>query len=127
MMDQCRTHTATEIRAEAESLGIEIISVPRGGTGRDQPLDRRTFGALKSKGKAKWRYYFNNHDGTSRMRVIAAELLLESWNELSDSVVTASWDDGELVEDEDDDESVIPMGSSNCAYVRIQATTTSKS
>jgi hypothetical protein len=107
MMDQYGTYTAPEIQAEAESLGIEIIWVPRGGTGGYQLLDHRTFGALKSKGKgkAKWRRYFNDHHGTSCTRGIAAELLLESWNELSDSVVTASWDYGESIEDEDDDES----------------------
>jgi hypothetical protein len=104
MMDQYRTDIATEIQAEAESLGIEIIPVLRGGTGRYQPLDRRTFGALRSQGKAKWRRYFNDHYGTSSVREIAAELLLESQNKLSDFVVIASWDDGESVEDEDDDE-----------------------
>jgi hypothetical protein len=104
MMDQYKTHTATEIQAEAESLGIEIFSGPRGGTGRYQPLDRRTFGALKSQGRAKWGRYFNDHYGTSCMREIAAELLLESGNELSDSVVTASWDEGESFAHEDADE-----------------------
>jgi hypothetical protein len=86
-------------------LGIEIIWVLRGGTWRYQSLDRRTFAALKSKGKAKWRRYFNDHYGTSCTRGIAAELLLESWNELSDSAVTASWAYGESIKDEDNDES----------------------
>jgi hypothetical protein len=92
MVDQYQTHTAPGIQAEAENLGIEIIWVPRSGTGRYQPLDRRTFGAFKSKGKAKWRRCFNDHYGANCTREIAAELLPESWNELSDSGVTASWD-----------------------------------
>jgi hypothetical protein len=104
MMDQYGTHTAAEIEEEAATLGIEIIGVPRGGTGRYQPLDRRTFGALKSKGKAKWRRYLNNHYGANCTREIAAELLLESGNELSDSVVIASWDYVESI-DGDDEES----------------------
>jgi hypothetical protein len=50
IMDQYTTHATPEIEEEAEELGIEIIWVPKGGTGRCQLRDRRTFGALKSKG-----------------------------------------------------------------------------
>jgi hypothetical protein len=74
MINQYRTHTVTEIQAEGESLAIEIIWIPRGGIGRYQPLDRGTFSALKSQGKAKWRRYFNDHYGTSCTREITAEL-----------------------------------------------------
>jgi hypothetical protein len=79
--------------------------VPRDGTGRYQPLDRRIFGALKSKGKAKWRRDFNDHYGAGCTKAMRAQLLLESWNDLSESVVTAGWDDGEPAGDDDDDES----------------------
>jgi transposase len=105
IMDQYTTHTAAETEREAENLGIEVIWVPRGGTGRYQPLDRRIFGALKSKGKAKWRRYFNDHYGAGCTKEMGAQLLLESWNDLSESVVTAGWDYGEPAGDDDDDES----------------------
>jgi hypothetical protein len=53
IISQNMTHTAPEMKKKAEELGVKIIWVPKGGTGRYQPLDRRTFGALKSKDKAK--------------------------------------------------------------------------
>jgi hypothetical protein len=77
--DQYTTHTAPEIENEAEESGIKIICVSKGATGRYQALDRRTFGALKSKGKAKWPRYFNDHYAVRCTREIGAELFLESW------------------------------------------------
>jgi hypothetical protein len=74
-MDQYTTHTTPEIE---EELGIKIVWVPKGGTGRSQPLDRRTFGSLKSNGKAKWRRYFNDHSAVGCTQEIGAELFLES-------------------------------------------------
>jgi hypothetical protein len=58
-MDQFTVHTTDKITETAEELGIEIIWVPKGATGKYQPLDRRTFGALKSKGRTKWRFIFS--------------------------------------------------------------------
>jgi hypothetical protein len=81
-MDQYTTHIAPEIEKEAEELEIKIIWVPKGGTGRCQPLDRRTFGARKSKGNAKWRRYFSDYHGFGCTQDIGAELLLESWQRL---------------------------------------------
>jgi hypothetical protein len=101
-MDQHTTHTAPEIKEEAEELEIKIIWVPKSGTERYQPFDRRTFGAIKSKGKAKWPRYFNNHYGLGCPRQIGDELLLESRHELSESAVLAGRDYGELAEDDDE-------------------------
>jgi hypothetical protein len=55
IMDQFMTQAAPEIQEEGEEWGIKMIWVPKGETGRYQPLDRRRFGALKSKGKVEWR------------------------------------------------------------------------
>jgi hypothetical protein len=57
--DQFTVHTTDEVTETAEELGIEIIWLPKGATGKYHPLDRRTFGALKSKGRAKWKFIFS--------------------------------------------------------------------
>jgi hypothetical protein len=101
VMDQFAAHTADSVVTEAEAPGIEIIWVPKGATGRYQPLDWRTFGALKSKGKTKWKFMFSQHCGVKCDRRIGAELLLQSWEELSESAVAAGWDFGEPDEDEE--------------------------
>jgi hypothetical protein len=85
LLDQFGTHTTELVTTKAEALGIEMIWIPKGATGRSQPLDRRTFGAPKAKGKAKWRHQFAEHYGMGCTRDLTAELLLQSWNELSDS------------------------------------------
>jgi hypothetical protein len=103
VMDQFTAHTPDQVQAEADQLDIEIIWVPKGATGRYQPLDRRTFGALKSKGKAKWRIYFNDHYGVKCTKEIGAALLLASWDELSESCVSAGWDFDEPPEENDDE------------------------
>jgi hypothetical protein len=53
LLDQFGADTTELVTTKAEALGIEMIWIPKGATGRYQPLGRRTFGALKAKGKAK--------------------------------------------------------------------------
>jgi hypothetical protein len=102
LMDQFGTHTTETVTTKADALGIEVIWIPKGATGKYQPLDRRTFGALKAKGKAKWRYEFAQHYGMGCTRDIAAELLLQSWDELSDSAVAAGWNYGEELDEQEE-------------------------
>jgi hypothetical protein len=75
-MGQFTVHTTDEVTETAEKLGIEIIWVPKGATGKYQPLDRHTFGALKSKGRAKWKLIFSQECVKQYTKEIAAELLL---------------------------------------------------
>jgi hypothetical protein len=108
-MDQFTAHQTDSVVATAAALSIKIIWIPKGATGLYQPLDRRPCGALKSKGRARWRRYYHDHHGVSCTREVAAELLLESWDEFSDSVILAGWDFGDYEpsdsesDDSDDD------------------------
>jgi hypothetical protein len=116
LLDQYGTHTSPAMMAKAETLGIELIWIAKGATGRYQPLDKRTFGALKAKGRAKWRHEFAQHYGMRCTREIAAELLLQSWTELSESAVSAGWSyDGEPSDDggssDSDDEFQLRMAT----------------
>jgi hypothetical protein len=105
VMDEFAAHIADSVVTEAEFLGIEIIWMPKGVISQYQPLNRRIFGALKSKGKAKRKFMFSQHCGMKCERRIGAELLLQSWDELSESAVAAGWDFGEMAEEDDESES----------------------
>jgi hypothetical protein len=52
------------------------------------------FGALKSKGRAKWARYYEENPGRVCTREIAADLPLTSWDELDNSYIVAGWDLG---------------------------------
>jgi hypothetical protein len=82
LLDQCVAHDTPSVHHEASRLNIHLIFVPKGGTGRYQPLDRRTFSALKSKERAKWTRYYQENPRIVCTREIAAGLLLASWTEL---------------------------------------------
>jgi transposase len=92
VLDQFHAHDTPEVHEMAQAHNIHLLFVPRGGTGRYQPLDRRVFGALKAKGRAKWATNYQANPGTSCTRPIAAALLLACWAELSESCVLAGWD-----------------------------------
>jgi hypothetical protein len=95
LMDQFTAHQTDSVMRTAMELSIEIVWIPKGATGLYQPLDRRPFGALKSKGRAKWKRYYHENYEVSCTRDVAAQLLLESWDELSESVILSGWDWGD--------------------------------
>jgi hypothetical protein len=62
IMDPFSAHGTDQVLSTAAELMIEIIWVPEGAMRLYLPLDRRVFGALKSKGRAKWRcFYAHNY------------------------------------------------------------------
>jgi hypothetical protein len=102
-MGQFTAYTSESVQNEADQLQIEILWVPKGAASRYQPLDRRTFGALKSKGKAKWRRYFKNHSGAQCTKEIGAAPLLASRDEPSESWISTGWDFNEPLQDEEEE------------------------
>jgi hypothetical protein len=104
IVDQYDAHDTLPVHMAAWALGIELLFVPRGGTGKYQPLDRRTFGALKAMGRTRWGQHYASNPGIVCDRPMAANLLLVCWNELSEESVLAGWDLG-LAEDSKDSSS----------------------
>jgi hypothetical protein len=104
-MDQFSAHGTDRVLSTARGLMVEIIWVPKGATRLYQPLDRRVFDALKSKGSAKWRCLYAQNYRHPYNRETARWLLLGSWDELSHPVMTASWDFNEEGPDNDSDDS----------------------
>jgi hypothetical protein len=101
---QYRTHDTAAFQAKAEHLGISLLWIPKGATGIYQSLDRRVFGALRSKGRVKWRSYYFEYNSRCDTQTAAA-LLIASWNELSDSVIAAGWNFDEPPAELDSDDS----------------------
>jgi hypothetical protein len=100
VLDQFDAHDNVAVYKRADELNIEMIFIPRGGTGQYQPLDRSVFGALKSKGRTKWNQHIFQKPGAGCTRAEAAELLLECWDELSEACIQSGWDlDEEKEED----------------------------
>jgi hypothetical protein len=60
------------------------------------------FGPVKSKGGVKRRRFYFDHRGAACTREIATALLLESWQEVSDSLILAGWDFDETLRKLDD-------------------------
>jgi hypothetical protein len=108
LLGQFNAQDTPTVHDEAGKLNIHVVFIPKGGTGKYQPLDRRVFGALKFKGGTKWARYYGANPGRMCTREIAADLLLTPWDELDNSYIVAGWDLGEdVMEDSsssDDDE-----------------------
>jgi hypothetical protein len=104
-MDQYGTHAIPQMKAQAEALGNHLIFILKVATGKYHPLDKRTFAALKPKGRAKWRHEFAQHFGKTGTREIGVEALLQSESELSDFVMAACWDYSEEIHNDEDSES----------------------
>ena len=90
--DQFPVHMNEEINEIANSLNIEIIPVPEGMTGSEQPLDRFVFGAMKKTATtliAKKRAEKAFIDYTLKS---AAEIMVESWEKVSSSTLKRAWE-----------------------------------
>jgi hypothetical protein len=57
MLDVYKAHRTVIFQGKAKELGIELLFVPAGGTSQFQPLDRRTFGKLKSLARAAFQLF----------------------------------------------------------------------
>jgi DNA segregation ATPase FtsK/SpoIIIE-like protein len=98
VMDSFPAHHTPGVRYKARSLGIEIIPVPRGLTGKYQPLDRRPFGALKRESQRLWDEMAAQVPGLQWNHVEAAKLLEEAWADLKRSTVVEGWNFDGLVD-----------------------------
>jgi hypothetical protein len=104
VLDQYPTHGTDESEAEAARLGIRLIKVPKGATGIWQPLDRRIYGAMKSKARARWARLFAHSDIPRVTKALAAEFALQCWKELTEDLILAAWDFDEAYADDADDD-----------------------
>jgi hypothetical protein len=97
-MDQYRAHFSELIRFAYQNRPLKLIPVPKGGTGRFQPLDRTVFGGLKARAKKRWAKLFLNKDKKITKQE-AVELLLDCWKCIGDKEIIEAWNIPQTLED----------------------------
>jgi hypothetical protein len=92
VLDQYPSHIAAMSKAHAAILGTRVIKTPKGATSARQPLDRRIYGVMKSKARARWERLFALDYISIAAKEVAAELALECWYELAEHLITSACD-----------------------------------
>ena len=90
--DQFPAHRITDIIDRATAHNIEIIPVPEGMTGSEQPLDRFVFGPMKKIAIRLWGEAMAQNNDISYTRSSAAKIMVQSWNEVSKDCLIKAWE-----------------------------------
>ena len=101
ILDRYAAHKTDNVYTEAQNNNIRLVFIPTSATDIYQPLDRRIFGAIKSKYASKCDDFLFEHD-TGLTKSQAADMFLTCWRELSRATVISAW---ELNEESDTDDS----------------------
>jgi hypothetical protein len=107
VMDSFGAHFPDEVIDKARGLCIRLIPVPKGLTGKWQPLDRKCFGALKKTSQRIWREKVTRQPDLQWDHIEAARILEEAWAELTAATVLSAWAfiDGNEAEADDSESS----------------------
>lgn len=89
--DRYRAHTSDKVEDYAKELKIEIIKVPAGQTGTEQPLDRLIFGSMKKTADQLWNEKIANSEQNIFTRETASAILAESWKRVKTTTVKKAW------------------------------------
>ena len=89
--DLYSSHRNAEIQKWAAEQHINLVFVPAGQTSTWQPLDRKIFGALKSKAQKKLNTMCVVQELETLKMTDAVWILLQSWSEISRSLVKKAW------------------------------------
>jgi hypothetical protein len=87
VLNQYPAHITPLSHLRANEFNINLIFVPKGGTAIYQPLDRRTYGALKSKARSKFDPAICNEWNQQPTKESAAKLAHKCWNEIAEENV----------------------------------------
>ena len=91
ILDLYASHRNEKVKELARKLNFELHYIPAGFTDSLQPLDRYIFGALKSMARAEfYREYTKNPEAKQTIEH-ACEILLDSWNRLSEATLKKAW------------------------------------
>ena len=92
VLDQYPTHKTFAEELKKNNCPIRFIFVPANSTDILQPLDRKVFGALKSKGRKKWNDTFISKSFKPPTLKESIENLNQSWDEITENLVKSSWE-----------------------------------
>ena len=118
--DLYSVHRSAEIKEWAYQHHINLVFIPAGQTSVWQPLDRRIFGALMSKAQKKLNTLCALKQLDTLNMTDAVWILLQSWTEVSKTLVKKSWQmimpQIHMPEREEEDTDVTEQGTEDEAY-----------
>jgi hypothetical protein len=88
VIDQAPCHMAVDVALEDAQLGMDLIPVPPGSTGKCQPMDDRDFGVLR---RTQSRLYDDAMRACpGRAWTHAVRTITDAWAEIDADVVTSA-------------------------------------
>jgi hypothetical protein len=91
VLDTFPGYITQRVKWQARKMEVELIEVPRGMTGRFQPLDRSCFGPLKKMSEALCDRRNAEQPGLHWSHAEGARLLEQVWPMLTGHTVVAGW------------------------------------
>ena len=89
--DQYKSHMTDKINEQAAKLNIEIIYIPAGQTGSEQPLDKLIFGSMKKTADRLWSERLLIDEKNLYTKETATLIMLEAWESIKQSTISKSW------------------------------------
>ena len=90
ILDRYVSHQTDKVKQKAAALEIKLIYIPTSATDVYQPLDRRVFGVLKSKGSMIFNsFVYGNSRGYTYSE--AADAFIKCWKSLSKDLIHKAW------------------------------------
>jgi hypothetical protein len=89
--DVDRAHREHGLKEYAASKGVRLLFIPPGMTDAYQPLDRRVFGSLKARERARFDERWIENPGLALTLVDEIEILLEVWTAIPQGEIFDAW------------------------------------
>jgi hypothetical protein len=84
-------HREHGLKKYAASKGVRLLSIPPGITHAYQPLDRRVFGSLTARARARFDERWTGNPGLALTLGDAIEILLEVWTAIPQGEIFDAW------------------------------------
>jgi hypothetical protein len=91
VMVQAPCQMTVDVAMEAAQLGMALIPVPPGSTGKCQPVDVRVFGVLKRKQSKLYDDAIRACPGRAWTTADAVRTIIDAWAEMDAKVVKSAW------------------------------------
>jgi hypothetical protein len=91
LWDVYSAHREEGVKGYAARKGTKLIYIPPGMTDEYQPLDRRVFGSLKARARARFDEQWIRNPGTAITLESAIEILLEVWKSMPQDEIIDAW------------------------------------
>ena len=79
---------------------MHLETIPAGLTDEYQPLDRRIYGSLKARAKARYDVWLRRHTMEEMDWDVAVEILMDAWASVTEKDVKSAWSHLITYEDE---------------------------